>query len=127
MTSRYVKDLKRKYFVSVYSEIYCTSRTDYFAKVLITGGGKRDKRDVDLMDFRMMHQNSPLTYKGYPAYVLRSIATQLKEMLDEGELSVYEYDRDGIRRYHGLRYHNPQYLEHVINVNYLPFLSGAQS
>lgn len=116
--SKYVKDLKRKYTVKVYDAVYCTSTTDYYATAVIIGGGKRDRREVDIRDFRMMWHDAPFTYKGYPSYVLRSIASQLKEKLDNGELSVYEHDRDGNRRYQDLRYHRADYLEQLITMNY---------
>lgn len=113
--TQYTKDPKRKYHVKVYSAVYCTSHTDYFAKAVITGGGKRETRDIDLSGCRIICHDAPFTYKGYPQYVRRSIISQLKQMSDEGELSVFEHDRDGNRRYHDLRYHHPDYLKSLIN------------
>ena len=124
MTSRYVKELKRKYHVKVFASLYCTSMCDYFATAIIIGGGRRETREIDLNGLRIMWHNKPFTYKGYPQYVSRSIADQLKQMLDEGELSVYEYDRDGNRRYHDLRYHHPDHLAHVIDQNFQQVGSG---
>jgi len=119
-----VKQLKRKYNVKVFSEVYCSSSGYYVASCLITGGGKRDKRDIDLAGCRIMWHSQPFTYQGYPAYVTRSIADQLKQMSDEGELSVYEYNRDGDRRYQELRYHVPEHLEYAIDYNFKKYGSG---
>lgn len=125
MVSRYVKQLKQKYTVRLYGSVYCTSQCDYFAKAIIISKDGRETREIDLNGCRVMWHNKPFTYKGYPRYVQRSIAGQLKQMLDEGELSVYEYDRDGNRRYHDLRYHEPAHLTYVIDLNFKVYGSGV--
>ena len=110
---------KRKYTVSVHKHIYCSSSGDYSATVVIRSDKGRDKRNVGLSGCRIMWENKPFTYKGYPQYVTASIAEQLKTLLDNGELQVYEHDRDGNRRYEGFHiYHEDRHLEFYINLNY---------
>lgn len=127
MPSRYLSELKRKYHVKVFDSVYCTSSCSYFAKAIITGGGKRDVRDIDLDGCRIMWKDKPFSYLGYPAYVNQSIADQLKEKLDEGELSVYELDQEGTRRYKSLRYHKHEYLAFAVDYNFTKYGSGASS
>lgn len=114
----YTNILKRKYMVKVSDEIYCTSTGHYFAKVWISDGATRDKRDIDLDGCRIMWKDKPFTYNGYPKYITQAIADGLKEKWDNGELSVYEFDRDGNRRYQQLRYHDPHRLQWQINYNF---------
>ena len=127
MASEFIKRLKRKYTVTVSHQVYCTSMGHYFAKALIKDGKTREWRDIDLNGCRIMWRDKPFTYQGYPAYVQQSIADQLKQMLDEGELSVYEHDRDGNRRYYDLRYHVPEHLKREIDRNFIEYGSGVQS
>ena len=100
-----------KYTVKVLTSINCSSTGHYYAKAVIASDGKLDVRDVDMNDFRIMHHLKPFTYKGYPQYVLTAIADQLKRLYDDGDISVFEYDRDKNKRSLNLRYHEPHHAK----------------
>lgn len=113
-----------KYSVDISTDVYCSSSGHYFGTVIIKGKGKRDSRDVDLYDMRLIHKDKPFTYTGYPKYVLRMIAQQFKDHWDNGRIKVYEYTRDETRRYEDLRYHDAHILQRLINQHYSEWCMG---
>ena len=112
--------MSRKYEVVAIDAIHCTSSCHYSAYVIIkdTKTGKRDAREVDISDFRLMHKNKPFTYNGYPAYVLAEIAKWYKKSWDKGNISVCETDQYGNERRENLRYHDEHILQFLINQNH---------
>jgi hypothetical protein len=46
--------------------------------------------------------------RNVPQYVLTALEREARRHFLNGDLKVYEYDRDGIKRYTDLRYHDPE-------------------
>jgi hypothetical protein len=55
------------------------------------------------------------TKSALPQYVQDEIFRQLRALYCDGELSIYENDRDGNARYEDLRYHEPRHFEYMID------------
>lgn len=102
--------------ISVLNNIYCSSSGHYYVKVSIRSAqGRREVRDFDLQSDALLHKNDFAEYKSAPKYVLTSIKEQLRQMLKDDRLNVYEVNQDGERRYTELRYHDLQRLQYLIN------------
>lgn len=105
---------QRKYTaIIVHRDIYCSSSHNYVGRVTIVSSRKRETRYYDVHN-GTIEQHSNWSEKCYPAYVRNAVKRQYRDMLEQGELSVYECDRDGNRRYHDYRYHSDEYLISLI-------------
>jgi len=105
--------MKRKYSVVVSSHINCSSSGHYHATVVIQSN-RRDVRYYDLMNKQLLVHRGAGYFKGYPQYVMVEIYNQLNNLLDNGDIRVYEYDGDGNERYENLRYHRQDHLTWLI-------------
>lgn len=105
---------KRKYRVIVNSSVYCSSTLLYCVDVFIESRNRRDVRNFEIREQRILQRRSPATYRGYPQYVQKEIIRQLKELHTAGQIRVYEVDRYGERRWESLRYHVPEYFDRMI-------------
>ena len=90
--------------VSVSSYINCSSSFDHFVPVHFKDNGKRKTLDYwitgdELLGARGMGIEIPY-------YFRQTIHHELLKTLKAG-VTVYEYDRDGEKRFENLRYHEP--------------------
>lgn len=98
------------------NEINCSSSGHYTVKVWYTDteDGKRWMRHFSLEDYMFCSVKQYLDYWRAPFYLTLEVMRQLQNWLKDGTLKVYEYNRDGVKRYEDLRYHEPAHLKWLI-------------
>lgn len=96
------------------NKVYCSSSHHYFVDTWLF-----DKDNGRIYREYLINAASFLTlsHGGYidtPKYVRQEIHRQLAEKLTNGQLVVFESDRDGRERTENLRYHDPEILTRLI-------------
>ena len=91
----------------VYNTVYVSSTGHYSFRVSFTENGKKTGRDYDYGLYYPLRRN-------YPRYVTSAVELEIAKLLKSGEAKFYEVDRDGNRRYEGLRYHMPELIPSMI-------------
>lgn len=94
--------------VSVVHEIYCSSSFDHFVGIVYRENGEWRSRDF-WIDGRALLGKRGLSVE-IPQYFLDDILRGLLQALKDG-VKVCEYDRDGNKRFEGLRYHDPEWIQ----------------
>lgn len=104
--------MKRKYTnVTVLHSIYCSSSFDHFIGVTYHENGMWRSRDFYIEGCALMGKRS---YDlEIPQYFEDEILRGLLAALKQG-VTVYEYDRDGNKRYENLRYHDDEWVQRRI-------------
>lgn len=54
--------------------------------------------------------------RNVPKYVTQAIENELRRSLETGRLKFFEYNQDGVERYHDLRYADPEYFARLIGI-----------
>lgn len=94
---------------AVSNHIYCSSSMDHFVSVFFLVNGNRVARDYWFEGNHLIQADTPFEYR-IPLYFAQEIHAAIVEML-KGEPKVYEFDRDGNKRYENLRYHPDGWIQ----------------
>ncbi len=95
---------------------YVSSSGHGFFTVLWDGGS----RDYSL-DFGFHGRGQALEWNGAPAYLEAAVKAGILALLKSEDARPYEYDRDGVKRYEGLRYY-----DEVLRQIWIGWLSADQ-
>ncbi len=100
----------------VADEINCSSSGHHFQLVRFTHNGKRMSgwwffESGCLEVYGQKEGRPPLSIK-FPAYFITSVKAGIRAALPTAK--VFEYDRDGNKRYNDLRYHPDDWIERTI-------------
>ena len=98
--------------IKVIDEINVSSSSDYFGRVVYHYQGKRFRRDVHVNNGTVMGFNESWDVK-MPVYFMRELWRQYIAILEAGAI-FYEYDRDGMKRFGNLRYHDQRMVDHML-------------
>lgn len=105
---------KRKYeSVTVSNAVYCSSSMYYYVDVVLhTSNGKSRKVNYSISVMDGIGRNG---YLNLPRYVAEMIDVVVLDLYNNNKLTIYEYTRDGDKRYTELRYHNPTWFHYLVN------------
>lgn len=97
--------------VKVIGDINCSSSADHFIPVKLLKRGKWERYDY------YFEGGSFIGVRSFdvviPAYARRMVDEAILADLKDGA-RVFEYDREGMKRYDELRYHEPDWIERRI-------------
>jgi hypothetical protein len=97
--------MNRKFkLISINREIYCSSSHHYHVTAVVEEKGKR------------WQCTSALYEHSFPRYLRDEISYQLRSLFVTRNLVVYEYNRNGVKRYEDYRYHTPWLLAREIGL-----------
>lgn len=102
--------MNRKYIdVAISFDVNCTSSIDYFADAkLIQPDGRYRAVHFHINSWDGIGKAS---YLNLPRYAKDMIMRRLQLVHTAGRLRVFEYNKDGVKRYSKLRYHDPEILK----------------
>lgn len=99
--------------IQIDDEIYCSSSSDHFIAVSFTRSNRfRQQRNFWIDGGTIDGARDPVV--NAPKYLITIIERHLLTLLLSGKFKVYEYTRDGDKRYDDLRYHDAEWFGHVI-------------
>jgi hypothetical protein len=101
----------------VHEHVYCSSTMHYAADVTLERNGKLAYYMYDFNGSLLRLGKRGYTERPCPKYLEAAILAKLRDAYIQGVVKVYEHDRDGNRRYDGLRYHERGHFENLIGVN----------
>jgi len=97
--------------IKVSGDVYCSSSGHHFISVYYNVGERRWSRRYCIDNDDMLTLVG-MYLKAFPAYFMREIYRQLIDRLPT--CRVYEFDRDGEKRYDELRYHPDDWTEKTL-------------
>ncbi len=100
--------------IRVSKQVYVNSMTQYSTHVYFTEAGKRKHYLWGIRDSCLTTANGRLDHRRVPKYVMDAIMREMLRLTTDEQLTFYEYDRDGEKRYDGLRYHEPEYFAAIV-------------
>lgn len=95
----------------VIGDINCSSSADHFIPVKLLKRGKWERYDYYFEGGSFIGKRS--FDVAIPAYARRMVDEAILADLKDGA-RVFEYDREGMKRYNELRYHEPDWIERRI-------------
>jgi hypothetical protein len=95
-----------------HSQINCSSSGHHFVDVFFTVSGDPTMRTWCFEMDTLLYADGFGSYR-IPQYFERELKEALIKLL-ESNPKVYEYNRDGIRRYENLRYHPDDWVENTL-------------
>ena len=89
--------------IKIGTAIYCSSSYDHFIQVQVQRRGKWQQRPYWIEGATLEGMNR------VPNYLYVQIERQLLKLLEDGNATFYEFDRDGNKRFTDLRYHDAEW------------------
>ena len=87
---------------------------EYFASVVWLENGNHYKREFWINQGCFVGKGHHFTWNGAPTYLVTEIYRALWILVQSDDYRIYEYTRDGEKRYEELRYHDHGQLKSMI-------------